>query len=215
MSGEPCFLDAKEWKTIPEGLIDFPLLPKPPELHHAFFSHIAAVPGLMSQVKLHTSDINRSRHIPILLYASKLRLDLKSWHNQYITSENGLRRPVLTAAVSASERTYPFDSIYIYNDVLSASIITTYYAYLIVINREMNRLHADVSYFQENSELAKAICLSVNYCSHAGYCGAQTLIFSLPIAITALSGKFRSWAEAWLERCSGNMQAPMIQTSQS
>lgn len=142
--------------------------------------------------------------------AQKLRGDLSEWYRLYTSTDNGLRNPTRLNVSTVSDD-YPFHSIYIYKDVLSASIITTYYAYLIVLSKGLNSLQPDGSYAGENFELARAICMSVDYCSHAGFCGIQTMRFSLPVAHSALPVKYQGWVEAWTRRVSVSLGPTMIQ----
>lgn len=202
-ANKPCFLDTKAWRDIPEGIIHFPLLPESPQLQHTFFSHLAAIPGLLSRAKMfnpHTSNIHC---LAVVSHAYTLRHSLKLWYAQYTTSDDGIMTPILVK-VPTNDQVDPFDPVYFYNSVLAASMITTYYAYLILLNQEIDRLLADSRHVEENSELAREICRSVNYCSRAGYCGVQTLRVSLPIAYTALSGTYQKWIETWLEKIECN-----------
>ncbi len=152
--------------------------------------------------------------LTILSKAQTLRQDLRRWHHQYISSDDGLRRPSLVSVADEPD-SHLFHSAYIYRDTVSASILTTYCAYLIILNREINRLQPDDSYTTENVELARAICMSADYCSHAGYCGTQTMRFSLPIAHLALPVEYHGWTQARLQKFGGIMEASMIQTSHS
>ncbi|CAI6093596.1 unnamed protein product [Clonostachys chloroleuca] len=203
---KPCFLEAEDWRKIPSGLIEFPLLPKSPKLHHEFFTHLAVVPGIMSRVNdverransSYTSEINR---LMVLSQAQALRKDFRDWYEEYIGSEDGLRKPVLSK-VPLTESDGLFDSIYIYYDVPSATMITTYYAYLILVNREINRLVPNTIHPEENLTLAQKICQSIKYCSEAGQCGITTMRIVLPIVILELSGIYLPWAETWLQRIS-------------
>lgn len=159
-------------------------------------------------------DTHDRARLSLLSTAQTLQQDLKQWYRQYISIEDGLRTPTLKHA-PATSNTYPFDAIYVYRDVVSASMIVTYHAYLIVLNRVIDSLLSDSSYSGENLELARAICMSVDYCSHAGFCGTQTMKFSLPIAHSALPVKYHVWTTAWIEKFSGNLEATTIQPMRS
>ncbi|VUC24504.1 unnamed protein product [Clonostachys rosea] len=203
---KPCFLEAEDWRKIPPGLIEFPLLPQSPKLHHEFFAHLALVPGIMSRVDDvemggNSDCASQIDRLLVLSKAQALRKDFRDWHEEYIGSEDGLRKPFLSK-VSPTESDGLFDSIYIYYDVASATMIATYYAYFILINREVNRLVADTIHPKENLDLAQKICQSIKYCSEAGQCGITTMRIVLPIVIPELSGIYLQWAETWLQRIS-------------
>ncbi|CAH0037969.1 unnamed protein product [Clonostachys solani] len=203
---KPCFLEAEDWQKIPSGLIEFPLLPKSPKLHHEFFTHLAVVPGIMSRVndvemRANSDYASETDRLLVLSQAQALRKDFRDWYEEYIGSEDGLRKPVLSN-VSPTESDGLFDSIYIYYDIPSATMITTYYAYLILINREVNRLVPNTIYPEQNLKLAKKICQSIKYCSEAGQCGITTMRIVLPVVILELSGRYLQWAETWLQRIS-------------
>ena len=106
---------------------------------------------------------------------------------------------------------FPFPHIYDYKDVISASLITTYYAYLIILNQELDRLGSQEQLHEENSELAQAICMSADCCLRGGYCGIQVLKFSLPIARSVLPVKHHRWIEGWLKKISDNSQMTLVQ----
>lgn len=90
---------------------------------------------------------------------------------------------------------------YVYKDVTSASVITTYCAYLIVLNNAIDTLVSrDTLLTGESFELARTICWSVDFCSQAGYCGTQVMRFSLPIARGALPVEYHDWIDNWITR---------------
>ncbi|KAL6412978.1 uncharacterized protein AUP68_02472 [Ilyonectria robusta] len=214
-SGEPCFLDTQDWQSIPDGLIEFPLLPDSPELHHIIFRYFAAIPGLLNQVKGVTNDTPESVYLSILSSAQNLRQDIRSWHNQYISIDGGLRKQVLETLYAVSDSDDLFNSNYVYRDVMSATIITTCYACLIVLNKGIDCLQSEDSQMRENYELAQEICMSANYCSHAGYCGTQAMMFSLPIAHSVLPVKYHAWTGAWMAKFSSSLEATRIQLKQT
>ena len=199
-SGKRCFLDAEDWRSVPDGLIEFPLLPSSPELYHAIFGHFAAIPGLLGKCARLGDDRDESLCLSLPSSAETLREDIMQWFQRYISEQGGLRAPLLENPSHAVEA-YPFHSAWVYTDVLSASILTVCYAYLIVLNKDcLDRLQPNPNRAKETLEMALAICMSVDYCSRSGYCGAQTMKFALPIALSVLPAEYRGWAQAWLER---------------
>jgi hypothetical protein len=178
-------------------------MPKSPELIHAVFGHFAAIPGLLSKVKSVTNDTPDRIRLPILSSAQTLQQGIREWYHRYISSDNGLNNPSIVSVSPVSDDAM-FQSSYVYKDVLSASIITAYNAYLIVLNAQIDYLQPDGRYIRENLELARAICMSVDYCSHAGYCGTQTMRFSLPIAHSALPSRYHGWTKGWIEKFSSH-----------
>ena len=199
-SGKRCFLDAVDWRSVPDGLIEFPLLPSSPELYHAIFGYFAAIPGLLSKATGLSGDSDERLRLSLLRCAETLREDILQWFQRYISVQGGMRAPVLANPPPDLED-YPFHSAWVYCDVLSASILTVCYAYLIVLNRDcLDRLRPNAIRAKESLEMALAICMSVDYCSRSGYCGAQTMKFALPIALSVLSAEYSGWAQAWLDR---------------
>jgi hypothetical protein len=159
-------------------------------------------------VKLVTQDTPRNIRLSILSGALTLQDGLKQWYSEYTSTDGCLRNPILVETSYSPENMFP--SIYVYRDTLSASVITTYYAYLIVLNRQIDCLDCEGSYIEENFELARAICMSVDYCSQAGYCGTQTMRFSLPIAFSALPVEYHRWTEECIEKFSDTPKAAML-----
>lgn len=195
----PCFLDTEDWQSIPDGLIEFPLLPNNPEMYHAIFGHFAAIPGLLNRVKLLTSDTPQSIRLSIFSSAQTLRKSFDRWYYQYTSGDIDIGNPCFVN-VSPVPYDCPFNSIYVYRDVVSATVITTYYAYLIILNRTINSLEPNTSHTTENNQLGRAICMSVDYCSSSGYCGIQTLRFALPIAREVLPVEYNDWISLWMEK---------------
>lgn len=213
-SGEPCFLEAEEWQSIPDGLIDFPLLPKTPELYHGIFGLFAKVPGLVKRAKRVTDHSLESERLSILSSAEKVRRDLNQWHRQFATTEKPSPDPCHCESKDASYGEDMFRSAYFYKDVASASVITTYCAYSIVLNDAIGKLFsADTLRSEEikNFELARNICWSVDFCSKAGYCGTQVMRFSLPIARGALPAGYHGWIDDWIRKFQSAHDASRIQ----
>lgn len=162
-----------------------------------------------------TNDTPKSVHLSILSNAQNLRQDIRNWHNQYISIDGGLRKPVLETLNADSDSDDVFNSYYAYRDVMSATIITTCHASVIVLNKGIACLQSEDSQMRENYELAREICVSANYCSHAGYCGTQAMMFSLPIAHSVLPAKYHEWTGAWMAKFSSNLEATRIQLKQT
>jgi hypothetical protein len=200
-SRKPCFLDADEWRSIPDGLIEFPLLPERPELYHAAFACFAAVPGLLVRVNQMGSHIPETERLSILSAAYALRHDMLMWYHSFISADGGVREPVKGIPHSGSPH-YPFQFVYVYKDVASATMITANYAYLLLLSRDcINHLEPEPDSNREavDVEIAQEICMSTEYCLRSGYCGAQTLKFALPVAHGILPSELRRWSEKWID----------------
>lgn len=94
-SGKRCFLEAEDWQSIPDGLIEFPLLPELPELHHQIFGFFAAIPGLLGMVKHVTINSSENSRIAVVSRVCALQQDLKLWYQHYTSLDNGIRKPRL------------------------------------------------------------------------------------------------------------------------
>lgn len=168
-------------------------------MYHTIFGHFAAIPGLLSRVRLLTNETPRTKRLSMLSSAQKLRKNFDRWYYRYTSDGIDIGNPCFVN-VSPVPYDCPFNSIYVYRDVVSATVITTYYAYLIILNRTINRLEPSTSHAGENSQLGRAICMSVDYCSSSGYCGIQTLRFALPIARETLPVEYDGWVSLWMEK---------------
>ncbi|KAK8023326.1 hypothetical protein PG991_006565 [Apiospora marii] len=211
-SGEPCFLEAEEWQSIPDGLIDFPLLPKTPELYHGIFGLFAQIPGLVKRAKRMTGHTLESERLSILSSAERVRRDLNQWHRQYTSGEE--LSPVLSHCdnMDASFGDDMFRPAFVSKDIASASVITTSCAYLIILNDAIDKLAStNTLRAGESLELARNICRSVDFCSKAGYCGTQVMRFSLPIARGALPDGYHGWIDSWISKFQSAHDASRIQ----
>nr|RBQ86902.1 hypothetical protein FVER53263_20937 [Fusarium verticillioides] len=207
-SGKPCILESEGWQNVPDGLIEFPLLPASPNIYHRIFGYFALVPGLQSRMTLCDRAISDESRNALLLTARQLQRDMQQWYYEYISQDNKLREP---RGVSPVSEGYPFHSRYEYHDVMSATIIVACYAYLIVLDQSIALLDTCDRDGSENQGLATVICMSVDYCLHAGYCGTQTMRFALPIAHSALPRHYHQWTKKWMEKFDAIMEATMIQ----
>ena len=177
-------------------------------MYHEVFGHFAAIPGLQSRVRRLKDDASGKTRASLLTSAQKLYKDMRLWYGRFTALDEGLRTPRVVSPVA---KDYPFHSQYIYHDIPSASTITTYYAYLILVKQAIDTLQPNNNESLEAFELASSICMSLDYCLHAGYCGTQTMRFSLPIALTALPTQHHEWIDNWIGKFSAIMGATMIQ----
>jgi hypothetical protein len=207
-SGNPCILESKDWQKIPDGLIEFPLLPKPSDMYHEVFGYFAVIPGLQSRVHRLNDDASGKIRASLLASAQRLYKDMRLWYGRFIALDEGLREPRVASPVA---KDYLFHSQYAYHDIPSGSTIITYYAYLILVSQVIDTLQPVNNENLETCELASAICMSLDYCLHAGYCGTQTMRFSLPIALSALPIQHHQWVNTWIDKFSAIMGATMIQ----
>ncbi|KAF4444942.1 C6 finger domain [Fusarium acutatum] len=207
-SGKPCILESESWQNIPDGLIEFPLLPPSPDMYHRIFGYFALIPGLQSRMSLCNRTTSDERRNALLLTAQQLQRDMRQWYQEYTCQDNNLREP---RAISPISEGYPFRSQYVYHGVMSATIIVAYYSYLIILNQSIAPLDACDGEISETQGLATAICMSADYCLHAGYCGTQTMRLALPIAHSVLPRYYHQWTKKWMERFDAIMEATMIQ----
>jgi len=177
-------------------------------MYHEVFGYFAAIPGLQSRVRRLNDDVSDKTRASLLASAQRLYKDMRLWYGRFVALDEGLKEPRVVSPVA---KDYPFHSQYIYHDIPSGSTITTYYAYLIIVKQVINSLRPVGDELLETSELASAICMSVDYCLHAGYCGTQTMRFSLPIALSALPIQYHQWVNTWRDKFSAIMGATMIQ----
>lgn len=193
LAGDSCFLAEPAWQAIPDGLIAFPLLPRDAHLYHIIFCHYAKIPDLIHQIR--SAAITGSHDsIKAVLRKAKLLLDdLDSWYDSYVAFDGSRRTPVLLCKrKDTKEHDLPFDDAYMYFDTISASNITAYYAYRILVQLELGTL-VPGAYAAENARLGEDICKSVEFLSNSGYCGAQVMRFTLPLAQKVLPIKYQPW----------------------
>ncbi|KAF5584352.1 C6 zinc finger domain protein [Fusarium subglutinans] len=207
-SGQPCILESESWQNIPDGLIEFPLLPASPDMYHRIFGYFALIPGLQSRMSLCNRDASDETLNSLLSTAQQLRQDMRQWYRDYATRDSNLREPQAISPVSDG---YPFPSNYKYHDVMSATIIVAYCAYLIILNRSVALLDVSDGEASDTQGLAAAICMSVDYCLHTGYCGTQTMKLALPIAHSVLPRHYHQWTKKWMDKFDAIMEATMIQ----
>lgn len=159
-----------------------------------------------------TDHSSENERFSVLASAEGVRHNLKQWYHKYTSSEEEIK-PILSSCSNADDPfgDGTFRSAYVYKDVPSASVITTYCAYLITLNRTINTLVSNNLHADESFELARTICWSVDFCSRAGYCGTQVMRFSLPIARTTLPVEYHSWIDNWISKFQSAYDASRIQ----
>jgi hypothetical protein len=177
-------------------------------MYHRIFGYFAIIPGLQSRISLCNTATSYGTRGSLLSTAQRLQQDMRQWYRDYTSQDSNVRKP---RAISPVSEGYPFHSQYTYHDVMSATMITAYYAYLITVNQSMAVLDACERETSENQELATAICMSVDYCLHAGYCGTQTMRFALPIAYSVLPDQYHQWTKKYMDKFDAIMEATMIQ----
>ncbi|KAF5624767.1 hypothetical protein F25303_11482 [Fusarium sp. NRRL 25303] len=163
-SGQPCILESESWQSIPDGLIEFPLLPASPDMYRRIFGYFALIPGLQCRTSLCNKAASDETQSALLSTAKQLRQNMRQWYQEYSSQDNNLRKP---RAISPVSEGYPFPSIYKYHDVMSATIIVAYYAYLIVLNQSIADLDTFAKHSSEIQDLATAIYdeTCTTYCS--------------------------------------------------
>ncbi|KAF5568037.1 cutinase transcription factor 1 beta [Fusarium phyllophilum] len=163
-SMKPCILESENWQNIPDGLIEFPLLPASPDMYHRIFGYFALIPGLQSRIGLCDKSTSDETQSALLSMAQQLRQDMRHWYQEYTSQDSNLRNP---RAIFPVLEGYPFRSQYVYHDVMSATIIVAYYAYLIVLNLSIAVLDASDKDASETQGLATAIYYETwfTYCS--------------------------------------------------
>lgn len=147
--------------------------------------------------------------------AQQLRRSIKSWREQYVSSDGGIRMPRLVIQEPNSDGEDPFSMMYVYKDVATVCLITTCDALSIMVNQGIDNLNSAEDYMKESRDLAEAIYMSADYCSQDGYCGSKSMAFSLPIARSALPAMYHEWATAQIEKFSGKLDALRIKPNWS
>lgn len=170
-------------------------MPRHHALNNTFFVLAAALPGVLKRA-VSTAD----ERLSALFETATLLLKLKNWHRQYTSDDNRAMCPTLMKA-PASFASEQLISVYVYTDTASATMITTYYAYLILLNNQLGYLDQSgkLRYSQENSEYARQICMSIWYCSRAGHCGMTTLRMVALIARSTLPNVYHPLLGQWIK----------------
>lgn len=214
-SEQSCFLEQEAWQAIPDGLIQFPLLPKDAVLYHRIFSYYASIPGLLKQLNEVTANTPQGWITNLLSKGAALCENIKQWHADYTAFNGGYRTPIITKSViTATEDSTILEHIYTYYDTISASNITTCYAYRLLLQQRMDSLRPG-TYLADNIQLAESICMSIDYLSNAGYCGASVLRFSLPVAQPILPAKHLAWVTSKITQLSQSLEGKDLIPKQS
>jgi hypothetical protein len=164
-------------------------------------SYFAGVPRVVSRTK--TAQIEKAAGTmqyfpPVLLTdAQRLRTNMVACFDQFLQTFDQ-SAPAFNEVLSGSGRDL-FPSKYVYHDTLTAALVTSYSAYLIVLNSQINALHQCETQEEENLSLARDICMSVEYCAATGLCGAQCMTFSLQHVLPICLEEHRSWVKSWLD----------------
>lgn len=169
-------------------------MPRHHDESNAFFALAAALPGVLKRAAS-TAD----ERLSALFETATLLLKFKNWHHKYTSLDNKAMCPTRMKAPAdfASEN---ITSVHVYTDTASATMITTYYAYLILLNNQLGCLDPSGKgrYGEESSGYAHQICMSVWYCSRAGHCGVTTLRMVLPIARPMLPAAHHRLVDGWI-----------------
>ena len=169
-------------------------MPKYHELNNNFFTLAASLPGVLKR-----AVTTAGKHLSAIFETATLRLKFQEWYRRFTSHDNKALCPALMAAPaeSASEQ---LTSVYLYTDTASATMITTYYAYLILLNNQLGYLDQSgkTRYNEESSAYARQICMSIWYCSRAGHCGVTTLRIVLPIARQMLPNSYHRLVDGWI-----------------
>jgi hypothetical protein len=180
-------------------------MPERFHFYNEFCNYFAAMPGLLNRAtSIIIEDAESTLPLPVLTDAYILRANLKHWYDQFITSFNGHIPPFVEVQSITSGNMFPL--VYFYDNTLTACLLCTYYAYLIVLNTHIDLLLSDEQHCIENTILARKICMSVEYCLEAGICGAQSLTFALPYALSACEEELRDWIKASINKIGGFME---------
>jgi hypothetical protein len=198
-SNEPCFLDSEDWRSIPADSSSLPSTPKAFKFNNEFCNYFAAVPRVVSRVKAAQKENEGStkNFAPdLLIDAHRLRVNMATCHDKFLQTFDQ-SRPAFNEVPSGTGGDL-FPSMYVYQDTLTAALLTSYSAYLIVLNSQINVLERRETQNEENLTLARDICMSVEYCAAAGLCGAQCMMFSLYHVLPICPEEHRSWVKSWL-----------------
>lgn len=168
-----------------------PLIPPNHILLHEGLRYFASIPGLLQSVKSSKENNANLARSPISSYAKQIRLQMMSWYRRLETTSEQPPRKLLTPAKSY----HILEGGYSFRDPITAAFMVNYCAYLILINQSLDLLARTMLYSEENQRLARDIGMATFYCSKAGFCGAQAMALTLPIALTAASEQDVGWIQ--------------------
>ncbi|KAJ5808774.1 hypothetical protein N7474_010043 [Penicillium riverlandense] len=199
-SGQPCFLASPDWHEMmrEQYTTDVPV-----HLHNSleqFFAYFTFTPSLVHRLySLREPDMTREKAMQIISELLPAALDMKikmdAWYEQF----SQLAPPPTEIPASTNDPLFPM--VLTFSDVLSSTLYTAYYSYMVIIH-EILRVcgqpgpHADmVSYFCDQ------ICKSVEY-SSTGFLGPYRVGFPLRVAIEVADPETRAWIMGRLQEFS-------------
>jgi hypothetical protein len=198
------FLGDKQWLSLPAGSATSPFMSRPLAIHHEAINCLARIPRLLQQTKLATCNKGFSAPTSVLHLAMSLRTDLLRWYDKF-TMECVGGEPVFHVALSELSGSSNA-LVYIFRDVASASVLSAYNAALIKVNKSIETLSGQARYTAENLKLAGDLQMSVEFCWQAGYCGAEIMIHTLPVALSVLPQTHHAFIQHWILRFSTSVQ---------
>jgi hypothetical protein len=164
-------------------------------------NYFASVPRVVSRTKAAQTEkaVGAIHYFPsdLIVDAQRLRTNMVICFDQFLQTFEQSTPAFIEVQSGSSEDLFP--SKYVYQDTLTAALATSYFAYLIVLNNQINALHQYETQKEENLSLARDICMSVEYCAATGLCGAQCMTFSLQHVLPICPEEHRSWVKSWLD----------------
>jgi hypothetical protein len=164
-------------------------------------NYFARVPRVVSRTKAAQTEqaAGTMQYFPLdlLIDAQRLRTNMAICFNQFVQTFDQSMPAFIEVQSGSGGNLFP--SKYVYQDTLTAALVTSYSAYLIVLNSQINALHQCETQKEENLSLARDICMSVEYCAATGLCGAQCMTFSLPHVLPICPEEHRGWVKSWLD----------------
>jgi hypothetical protein len=199
-SGQPCFLASSDWHEMMQEQYTSDV---PADLHNCleqFFAYFTSTPSLVHGLySLREPDMTKSKAIEIISELGPQALDMKfkveAWYEQFAR----IATPPTEIPSSSNDPLFPM--VLTFSDMISASLYTGYYSYMVIIHAILRVCgqpgpHDDmVSYFCDQ------ICKSVEY-SSTGFLGPYRMGFSLRVAIEVADAETRAWIMSRLEQFS-------------
>jgi hypothetical protein len=192
---EECFLDDDAWRNLSVESSGSPFIPESSEHFQDGLNHFARVPGLLKQAR-RISEGRSPDLFDFLSEAASLRTILITWFDK-LKLASGRVKKVIEVPLNGKKM---FAARLVYKDMMTASFAVTYCAYMIRLNSAIDNLQEVALYSEDNAQLAFCICMSTEYCSHGGFCGAQTLCAALPVASTVLPAEYSGWIDKWIKK---------------
>jgi hypothetical protein len=192
MTGEQCFLDDDDWRSVQVHDNSFLLMPNNSSIYHDGLNHFATIPGLLQRFKCLGKGDPPMQCAMISSTAEHIRSNIMDWFNRM---QSEFEQPIRLLLPSSSSPHMILPLVYEYRDIITASFIVNYSAYLLQINSIIDSCKSSNEYMEENIELSKDICMSTSYLLRAGFCGAQAMAFALPFALSALPEEYSGWIQ--------------------